>query len=68
VPRWGERISDQPIGICEEEEWIPTSWPAAQTVDWFVEGAFRPQGFDTDFAAAEQAARLRGKTPPIPYM
>lgn len=23
----------------------------AQTVDWFVEGAFRPEGFDTDFEA-----------------
>lgn len=22
---------------------------AAQTVDWFIEGAFRPEGFDTDF-------------------
>jgi len=22
---------------------------AAQTVDWFVEGAFRPEGFDTDW-------------------
>ena len=24
---------------------------AAQTIDWFIEGAFRPEGFDTDFAA-----------------
>ena len=24
---------------------------AAQTIDWFMEGAFRPEGFDTDFAA-----------------
>jgi len=23
----------------------------AQTIDWFLEGAFRPEGFDTDFAA-----------------
>lgn len=23
---------------------------AAQTVDWFIEGAFRPEGFDTDWA------------------
>jgi len=29
----------------------------AQTVDWFLEGAFRPEGFDTDFAAHE--ARVR---------
>ena len=24
---------------------------AAQTIDWFMEGAFRPEGFDLDFAA-----------------
>ena len=24
---------------------------AAQTVDWFMEGAFRPEGFDTNFEA-----------------
>lgn len=24
---------------------------AAQTIDWFVEGAFRPEGFDLDFEA-----------------
>jgi len=24
---------------------------AAQTVEWFLEGAFRPEGFDMDFAA-----------------
>lgn len=23
----------------------------AQTIDWFIEGAFRPQGFDVDFEA-----------------
>jgi len=23
----------------------------AQTIDWFLEGAFRPEGFDVDFAA-----------------
>jgi uncharacterized damage-inducible protein DinB len=26
----------------------------AQTVDWFVEGAFRPQGFSTDWEAMEK--------------
>jgi uncharacterized damage-inducible protein DinB len=26
---------------------------AAQTIDWFVEGAFRPEGFDLDFEAME---------------
>ncbi len=26
----------------------------AQTVDWFVEGAFRPEGFDMDFEAAAE--------------
>lgn len=25
---------------------------AAQTIDWFIVGAFRPEGFDTDFEAA----------------
>lgn len=29
----------------------------AQTIDWFVEGAFRPQGFDLDFAAHQAAVR-----------
>jgi len=27
----------------------------AQTVDWFLEGAFRPEGFDLDFEAAGKA-------------
>ena len=27
----------------------------AQTVDWFIEGAFRPEGFDTDFEAHAKA-------------
>ncbi len=30
---------------------------AAHTVDWFITGAFSPQGFDLDFAAHERAAR-----------
>jgi uncharacterized damage-inducible protein DinB len=29
----------------------------AQTIDWFVEGAFRPAGFDLDFAAHQAAVR-----------
>jgi uncharacterized damage-inducible protein DinB len=29
----------------------------AQTIDWFVEGAFRPSGFDLDFAAHHAAVR-----------
>lgn len=28
---------------------------AAQTIDWFIEGAFRPQGFDEDFEAQMKA-------------
>lgn len=32
----------------------------AQTVDWFVEGAFRPEGFDMDFAV--QHAKVRDFT------
>ena len=28
---------------------------AAQTIDWFVEGAFRPEGFDTNFEAHAKA-------------
>ena len=28
---------------------------AAQTIDWFVEGAFRAEGFDTDFEAHGKA-------------
>jgi len=30
---------------------------AALTVDWFIAGAFRPEGFDMDFAAADRRAR-----------
>ncbi|MCP4574374.1 MAG: DUF664 domain-containing protein [bacterium] len=29
----------------------------AQTIDWFVEGAFRPEGFDLDFASHQTAIR-----------
>ncbi len=29
----------------------------AQTIEWFVEGAFRPEGFDMDFEALDQGAR-----------
>ncbi len=28
---------------------------AAQTIDWFIEGEFRPEGFDTDFQAYAKA-------------
>lgn len=30
---------------------------AAQTVEWFFEGAFRPQGFDLDFESSEGEVR-----------
>lgn len=30
---------------------------AAQTVEWFLEGAFRPQGFDLDFESLEGEIR-----------
>jgi uncharacterized damage-inducible protein DinB len=30
---------------------------AAQTVEWFMEGAFRPQGMEMDFAALEAEVR-----------
>ncbi len=29
----------------------------AQTIDWFMEGAFRPEGFDVDFAVHHAAIR-----------
>lgn len=29
----------------------------AQTIDWFMEGGFRPEGFDLDFAAHQLAVR-----------
>jgi uncharacterized damage-inducible protein DinB len=29
----------------------------AQTFDWFIEGAFRPEGFDLDFAALDNKVR-----------
>jgi uncharacterized damage-inducible protein DinB len=32
----------------------------AQTVDWFIEGAFRPEGFDTDWAKLQaEVARVQ---------
>ena len=30
---------------------------AAQTIDWFMEGAFSPQGFDLDFEAHDRKVR-----------
>jgi len=33
---------------------------AAQTVDWFMEGAFRPEGFDVDFE--KLGAKITGTT------
>ena len=30
---------------------------AAQTIDWFIEGAFRPDGFDMDFEAHDRKVR-----------
>lgn len=33
---------------------------AARTIDWFVEGAFRPEGFDMDFDRhVEESSRVR---------
>lgn len=32
----------------------------AQTVDWFIEGGFRPEGFDLDFAALDKRVRAVG--------
>ena len=29
----------------------------AETIDWFVEGAFRPEGFSVDFGGLDQAVR-----------
>lgn len=29
----------------------------AQTIDWFIVGGFRPEGFDLDFAAHQQGVR-----------
>ena len=29
----------------------------AQTIDWFMDGAFNPKGFDTDFEAHDKAVR-----------
>ncbi|MFH2051916.1 MAG: DinB family protein [bacterium] len=29
----------------------------AQTIDWFIEGGFRPEGFDLDFASHHAAVR-----------
>ena len=33
---------------------------AAQTIDWFIDGAFAPSGFDTDFEGNER--KVRGVT------
>lgn len=36
---------------------------AAQTVDWFIEGAFRPEGFDTDWdRMLAEVGRVRSLT------
>ncbi len=36
---------------------------AAQTVDWFVQGAFRPEGFDLDFEThAKEVAKVASLT------
>ncbi|HSN87978.1 MAG TPA: DinB family protein, partial [Thermoanaerobaculia bacterium] len=36
---------------------------AAQTVDWFIEGAFRPEGFDTEWERhAAEVGRVRSLT------
>jgi uncharacterized damage-inducible protein DinB len=32
----------------------------AQTIDWFMEGGFRPEGFDLDFGKHQQAVRQCG--------
>jgi len=38
----------------------------AQTLDWFIEGAFRPEGYDLDFAkhARPRGRDLAGRRPP----
>jgi uncharacterized damage-inducible protein DinB len=49
---------------------IPGTWTvaqqvahAAQTVDWFIEGAFRPEGFDTDWdKLGKEIAEVRSLT------
>ena len=33
---------------------------AAQTIDWFIGGAFRPEGFDMDFEAQDSKVRAIG--------
>jgi len=35
----------------------------AQTIDWFIEGAFRPEGFDMDFdGAAKEVMKVKSLT------
>ncbi len=50
----------------EDEGYVPTEGAftaaqqiahVAQTVDWFMEGAFRPEGFSMDFEALDEEVR-----------
>ena len=36
---------------------------AAQTVEWFIEGAFRPEGFDLDFESTSRECRPARRSP-----
>lgn len=53
-------LTEADSGFAPTPEMMPVAaqvMHAAQTVDWFIAGAFSPSGFDMDFAAHEREAR-----------
>jgi uncharacterized damage-inducible protein DinB len=63
-----KQFFDRTLSIFDESDAAYTPAPgmfstaqqvahAAQTFDWFLEGAFRPEGFGMDFPALEQKVR-----------
>jgi uncharacterized damage-inducible protein DinB len=63
-----KQFFDRTISIFDESDAAFTPAPgmfstaqqvahAAQTIDWFLEGAFRPEGFGMDFPAMEKQVR-----------
>ncbi|MGQ0613491.1 MAG: DinB family protein [Planctomycetaceae bacterium] len=53
-------LTEEDADFAPEEGMFSTAQQmahVAQTVEWFVKGAFSPDGFDTDFSALEKAVR-----------
>ena len=53
-------LSEEDSSFAPEKDAFTTAQQVAhvaQTIDWFIEGAFRPEGFDMDFGALDQEVR-----------